>query len=293
MGRSCRQLHRLVHWRVDQTRADGSSAGSRRRRRCPRFRRLQLAVVERDDGAEPVDGNRLRADRGRRRTPGARVAELLLKEWLELRLGQRNLPSLLYSGLPMCLREERRHLARRHRRRLTWCSAIASSRADCASAWQRSILSWSNTLAKTPGVKLELADALVEHRKPGDVLVGWEIRCALDPEAVAPSIAAWSASGGADRLRGPGDVLEEDVAAGCERGDYGRSDGGRLAVQGTSRRSRAAAPPNLACGSSRARSARSARLPSLTFCSVTPDSGCSVPTTAVHLRVQDRQPPTP
>ena len=68
------------------------------------------------------------------------------------------------------------------------------------------------------GPELELARLLVEDRQTGDV-GRLEVGRALDArEASAPS-TDWRDRAGEDRLRGAGDVLEQDVAAGDERRD--------------------------------------------------------------------------
>ena len=101
---------------------------------------------------------------------------------------------------------------------VTWCSAIASSSADCVFGIARLISSTSTTLAKIgPGAELELALLLVVDREAGDV-GRLQVRRALDARR-RRALDRLRDRAGEDGLRGAGDVLEEHVAAADQRGD--------------------------------------------------------------------------
>ena len=101
---------------------------------------------------------------------------------------------------------------------VTCRSAIASSSADCVLGIARLISSTSTTFAKIgAGPELELARLLVEDREPGHV-GRLEIGRALDARE-ARAVDRLRERAGEDRLRRAGHVLEQNVAAGDERGE--------------------------------------------------------------------------
>ena len=191
---------------------------------------LQLAdVVERDDGSQPVDGMvlALAAD-DVELLFGTRVAELgLEEEAVELGLGQRERALLLDRVLRRHEEERRRHLARHP----VDGHLVLGHRLEQGRLRLRhrtvDLVDEQHVREDRAGAELELADALVEHRKPGDVR-RLQVRRALDPGGGRALDRAGERSG-EDRLCGPGDVLEEDVAACRERGDD-EIDAIRLAV---------------------------------------------------------------
>ena len=102
---------------------------------------------------------------------------------------------------------------------VTCCSAIASSSADCVFGIARLISSTRTTFAKTgPGRNSKSRSRWLKTESPV-TSVGCRSGVHWMREKVAPSIAAGDRAR-EDGLRGPGDVLEQHVAAADERGQH-------------------------------------------------------------------------